>query len=61
MCVAGWGMHGRGACVAGGMRGGGMHGAGHVWPVGGVCGGGCVARPTVNRMTDRQEQKHYGR
>ena len=28
-----WGVHGRGACVAGGMFSGGVHGSGHAWQV----------------------------
>ena len=39
---AGGGMHGKRACVAGGMHGRGVCGRGHAWL--GVCmGGGCMA------------------
>ena len=30
-CVWPWGMHGRGACMAGGVCPGGVHGGGHAW------------------------------
>ena len=44
-CVAGAGVHGRGACITGGVHGGGcVHGRG------GRCG---MHAPLVNRMTDR--------
>ena len=36
------GVHGKGACVRGGMHGRGVHGGGHAWQ-GGMCGRGvCV-------------------
>ena len=48
-----WGVHGRGACVAGGMFSGGVHGSGHAWQVeacvvGGMHGVGGVCMAEVH-------------